>query len=96
MRDKFTNGEYQDETQYSEPGLILLDIRVPTENGLEIAKIIQQDIRLKKVPTIILTTYSFSLDILYAYENRAKSYLKKSKGSEEQKQLKKLSAFSGP
>ncbi len=85
----FRKGEYQDETEYPEPGLIFLDIRVPKKNGLEIAKIIKQDPRLKKVPTIMLTTSSSSSDVLHAYENGANSYLKKPEGSEEMEQFKK-------
>lgn len=85
----FRNGEYQDETLYPEPGLIFLDIRVPKKNGLEIAKIIKKDPRLKKVPTIMLTTSSSSSDVLHAYENGANSYFKKPEGSEEMEQFKK-------
>lgn len=85
----FRKGEYQDESLYSEPGLIFLDIRVPKKNGLEIAKIIKEDPRLKKVPTIMLTTSSSSSDVMNAYENGANSYLKKPEGSEEMEQFKK-------
>ncbi len=85
----FQKGEYQDVTLYPEPGLIFLDIRVPKKNGLEIAKIIKNDPRLKKVPTIMLTTSSSSSDVLLAYENGANSYFKKPEGSEEMEQFKK-------
>lgn len=85
----FRKGEYQDETLYPEPSLIFLDIRVPKKNGLEIAKIIKADPRLKKVPTIMLTTSSSSSDVMHAYENGANSYFKKPEGSEEMEQFKK-------
>lgn len=85
----FRKGEYQDDVLYSEPGLIFLDIRVPRKNGLEIAKLIKEDPRLKKVPTIILTTSSSSSDVLHAYENGVNSYLKKPEGSEEMEQFKR-------
>jgi CheY-like chemotaxis protein len=48
-----------------EPDLIFPDIRVPKKNGLEIAKIIKKDPRLKKVLTIILTNSSSSSDVLH-------------------------------
>lgn len=86
----FRKGEYQDETLYSDPGLIFLDIRVPRKNGLEIAKLIKEDPRLKKVPTIMLTTSSSSSDVLHAYENGVNTYLKKPEGSEEMEQFKKV------
>ena len=86
----FRKGECQDETQYPKPSLIFLDIRVLKKNGLEVAKIIKQDPRLKKVPTIMLTTsFSSSSDVLHAYKNGANSYLKKPKGSEKMGNFKK-------
>jgi len=93
----FQKGEYQDESKYPEPDLIFLDIRIPKKNGLEIAKIIKNDPRLKKHPTIMLTTSSSSSDVLKAYENGANSYLKKPEGSQEMEQFKNaISLFWSP
>ena len=89
MRDNITNEDYQDKTQYLDLGLIFLGIRVSKKNGLEFVKIIKKDPRLKKVPTIMLTTSYSSSDFLHDYKNRANSYLKKPKGSEEMEQFKK-------
>ena len=85
----FHKGEYQDETRYPVPDLVFLDIRLPKKNGLEVAKIIKEDPRLKKLPTIMLTTSSSSADVQNAYENGANSYLKKPEGSQEMEQFKK-------
>ena len=85
----FRRGEYQDGAKYPEPDLVFLDIRIPKKNGLEVAKIIKKDPRLKKLPTIMLTTSSSSTDVLNAYENGANSYLKKPEGSDEIEQFKK-------
>jgi CheY-like chemotaxis protein len=85
----FQKGEYQDEAQYPTPDMVFLDIRIPKKNGLEVAKIIKQDPRLKKLLTIMLTTSSSSTDVLKAYENGANSYLKKPEGSREMEQFKK-------
>jgi CheY-like chemotaxis protein len=85
----FHKGKYQDKTQYPDPDLIFLDIRVPRKNGLELAKIIKEDPDLKKHPTIMLTTSSSSVDVLHAYENGANSYLKKPEGPQEIEQFKK-------
>ena len=85
----FRKGEYQDETRYPDPDLVFLDIRIPKKNGLEVAKLIKKDPRLKKLPTIMLTTSSSSTDVLHAYENGANSYLKKPEGSDEIEQFKK-------
>jgi CheY-like chemotaxis protein len=84
----FRNGKYQDETKFPDPDLIFLDIRMPKKNGLEVAKIIKADPKLRKLPTIMLTTSSSSTDVLHAYENGANNYLKKPEGAEEIKQFK--------
>jgi CheY-like chemotaxis protein len=85
----FHKGEYQDETRYPVPDLVFLDIRLPKKNGLEVAKIIKEDPRLKRLPTIMLTTSSSSADVQNAYENGANSYLKKPGGPQEMEQFKK-------
>jgi CheY-like chemotaxis protein len=90
LRDNITNGDYQDKTQYLDLGLIFLSIRVPKKNGLEIVKIIKKDPRLKKVPTIMLTTSYSSSDVLHDYKNRANSYLKNRKDLRNWDSLKKL------
>ena len=85
----FHKGEYQDEARYPAPDLVFLDIRLPKKSGLEVAKIIKKDPRLKKLPTIMLTTSCSSADVRCAYENGANSYLKKPEGSQEMEQFKK-------
>ena len=50
-----------------EPNLIFFpDIRVPKKKGLEIAKIIKKDLRLKKVLTLMLTNASSSSGVPHA------------------------------
>jgi CheY-like chemotaxis protein len=85
----FRKGEYQDETRYPEPDLVFLDIRIPKKNGLEVAKVIKADPKLRTLPTFMLTSSSSSTDVMHAYENGANSYFKKPEGLEEIAQFKK-------
>ena len=59
------------------PGLVLLDLRLPKVDGLEVLKIIKNDPDLKSIPVVILTTSDAETDIARAYDNRANSYLVK-------------------
>jgi len=59
------------------PDLILLDLNIPIYNGLEVLKEIKQDVDLKKIPVIILTTSSNPSDISKAYELHANSFVTK-------------------
>ena len=70
----FTKGEFKDAKK---PDLILLDINIPIFNGHEVLKLIKQDVKLKKIPVIMLTTSSNQKDIDKAYENHSNSYVKK-------------------
>lgn len=59
------------------PDLILLDIRLPKIDGLEVLKKIKTDPRLQTIPVIILTTSSEEGDIIKGYKYGANSYVTK-------------------
>jgi CheY-like chemotaxis protein len=57
------------------PAIILLDLKLPKLNGLEVLKIIKQETICNNVPVIVLTSSSDLGDIRTAYECGANSYL---------------------
>ena len=59
------------------PGLVLLDLRLPKVDGLEVLKIIKNDPDLKNIPVVILTTSDAETDVARAYDSSANSYLVK-------------------
>lgn len=59
------------------PNLILLDIRMPKLDGIQVLKKIKADSKLKNIPVVILTTSEEENDIVAAYDNHANSYLVK-------------------
>jgi CheY-like chemotaxis protein len=59
------------------PGLILLDLRLPKVDGLEVLKTIKGDQALSQIPVVILTTSAAESDLARAYEFHANSYLVK-------------------
>ena len=56
------------------PDLILLDINLPRINGHEVLRYIKENVQLKLIPVIMLTTSSSEKDINQAYANSASSY----------------------
>ena len=60
------------------PKLILIDLKMPKINGLELVKKLKQDETTKSIPAVVLTSSKESKDIIEAYKLGANSYLVKS------------------
>lgn len=67
----------RDEKLSSQPTLILLDLRLPRIGGLEVLKEIKNHPRLKKIPTVVLTSSEAKPDVDQAYEYNVNSYIVK-------------------
>lgn len=79
----YNRGEYEDKEKYPLPGLILLDIKLPGIDGIEVLKKIKENPLLKRIPVIMLTTSERDEDVVRSYEHYANSYLTKPVGFKE-------------
>lgn len=59
------------------PVVILLDIKMPRLNGLEVLKIIKGDDRLRLIPVVMVTSSQEEPDLQKAYELGANAYVVK-------------------
>jgi CheY-like chemotaxis protein len=59
------------------PNLILLDLRLPRIDGLEVLKIIKNTPQLQRIPVVILTSSDAESDIVKSYDCHANSYIVK-------------------
>jgi len=80
-------GAYTDSAKSPMPHMILLDLRLPKIDGLEVLKEIKSVKELEKIPTVIFTTSSAEVDVAKAYGYHANSYLVKPVNFEKFNQL---------
>ena len=59
------------------PTLVLLDIKLPKIDGLEVLKRIRSDERLRRLPVVMLTSSKEQQDIVEGYGLGANSYIRK-------------------
>ena len=68
---------FSDPAKSPRPGIILLDLRLPKVDGLEVLKNIKSDPKFSTIPVVILTTSKAEADMVKAYAAHANSYLVK-------------------
>ena len=73
----YGNSKYSDRKQFPMPHLMLLDLRLPKIDGLEVLKVVKSDEALRPMPVVILTTSDAERDMAMAYEYNANSYVTK-------------------
>ncbi|MBP6176990.1 MAG: response regulator [Anaerolineales bacterium] len=59
------------------PALILLDLKLPKVDGLEVLRRIRSDPNLYRLPVVVLTTSTEEQDIVQSYHLGANSYIRK-------------------
>ena len=72
----FTRGEFSQRTQ-GNPAVILLDLKLPKVDGLEVLDQIRQSATLKSVPVVMLTSSKEEQDLLRSYELGVNAYVVK-------------------
>ena len=73
----FRRGAFVQPERSPRPHIILLDLRLPKVDGLEVLKKIKSSPEISKIPVVILTTSSAEQDVTRAYKEHANSYLVK-------------------
>src|SRR5271154_1673602 len=73
----FRRGEYSARNDENRPVLVLLDLKLPKVDGLQVLKQIKSDPRTKAIPVILLTSSKEESDMAAGYQLGGNSYIQK-------------------
>ena len=73
----FCTGAYAERDPHNMPHMILLDLKLPKVDGLEVLRRIRADERTRLLAVVILTSSNEEQDLLEGYKKGANSYIRK-------------------
>lgn len=73
----FSRGQYKSKATEPLPQLVLLDLKLPKVDGLEVLKEIRNNDRTRLLPVVVLTSSVEEQDIVSSYSLGANSYIRK-------------------
>ena len=71
----FGRGKYSSRDMNEPPKVVLLDLKLPRINGLEVLSALKADERTRTIPVVIITSSAEDPDVKKAYELGANSYV---------------------
>jgi two-component system response regulator len=63
--------------EFSVPKLVLLDLKLPKVDGIEVLRAIREDERTKMIPVVVLTSSNEQKDLVESYKSHVNSYIQK-------------------
>jgi two-component system response regulator len=73
----FAKGQYANRNPAGHPAVVLLDLKLPKLNGLEVLKEIRANPNTRRLPVVILTSSKEDRDLIESYNLGANSYVRK-------------------
>lgn len=73
----FCRGVYEGRDSAEQPALVLLDLKLPKLDGLQVLQLMREDPRTEIIPVVVLTTSNEDEDIVNSYRLGANSYIRK-------------------
>jgi CheY-like chemotaxis protein len=73
----YGRGEFGDRDTNVNPRLVLLDLKLPKMDGLDVLKVIKSDPNKKMIPVVMLTSSKEESDVVESYRLGVNSYIVK-------------------
>jgi len=73
----FCRGAFTHRTFEHPPKLVLLDLKLPKVDGMEVLKQIKADLRTRIIPVVVMTSSKEERDLVASYHLGANSYIQK-------------------
>jgi CheY-like chemotaxis protein len=83
----FCRGRYSDRSMNEQPRLVLLDLKLPKVDGLEVLRQIKGDPRTKAIPVVIMTSSREERDMVEGYKLGVNAYIQKPVDFDEFRQI---------
>jgi two-component system, response regulator len=86
----FCSGPHGERSFDDPPKLVLLDLKMPKVDGMQVLKLIKSDARTKTIPVVLMTSSREERDLASGYNLGVNSYLQKPVGFDEFRNMVKL------
>lgn len=73
----FCRGSYAHRSFEQPPRLVLLDLKLPKVDGIEVLRVLKSDLRTKAIPVVILTASKEERDLVDGYKLGVNAYIQK-------------------
>jgi CheY-like chemotaxis protein len=73
----FATGTYSERQVGNGPKVILLDLRLPKVDGMEVLRRVKNDARTRTIPVVVLTSSKEDRDVAESYQLGVNSYISK-------------------